>query len=241
MFHDWDYSHGLIVDGGGILFGDGHLEEGVGKELAIGAARAGIDDVEVAYQLGVSGSGLQGEALYRAVRSITGAAGEAFAAETRIPTPSPDKPPQNWRAADVEALWRSPIVGTAGTTVGMAVEQTLSAGGAVGRRLKWSGPVAFEIPALLGMRRWAASKARQAYHRGFIDGLTRDPTATVLAVIDNATDPCAGANAGDWPTGTDRSSPYPLGGHRKRPQLGLLVGGGQRVAEDGGGEPALRR
>jgi hypothetical protein len=25
-FHDWDDSHGLILDGGGALFGDGHLE-----------------------------------------------------------------------------------------------------------------------------------------------------------------------------------------------------------------------
>lgn len=32
VFHDWDNNHGLILDTGDILFGDDHLEEGVGKK-----------------------------------------------------------------------------------------------------------------------------------------------------------------------------------------------------------------
>jgi hypothetical protein len=188
VFHDWDNSHGLILDGGGILFGDGHLEQGVGKKLAVAAARAGIDDVEVAYRLGLSGSRLGGEDLYRAVRSATGAPNDAFGPETRIPIPSSDNPPQNWRATDAETLWTSPIVGTTGTTVGMAVEETLQVGGEVFRRLDRLGSGVFELPGLLGvppLRQWVTRKGSQAYHHGFIQGLAQDPKATVLAIVNN--------------------------------------------------------
>ncbi|MGH4014006.1 MAG: hypothetical protein ACRDSL_08785 [Pseudonocardiaceae bacterium] len=188
VFHDWDNSHGLMLEGGGILFGDGLIEEGVGKKLAVAAVRSGIDDVEVAYRLGMSGSRLRREALYRAVRSATGAPDDAFGPETRIPILSADNPPQNWRATDAEALWNSPIVGTTGTTVGMAVEQTLRQGTEVSRRLDCLGPGVFEVPNLLGvpaLRRWVARKACQAYHHGFIQGLAQDPRATVLAIVDD--------------------------------------------------------
>jgi hypothetical protein len=188
VFHDWDDSHGLTVEGGGTLFGDGHLEQGIGKQLAVAAARAGIDDIEVAYQLGVSGGRLRGEALYRAVRSATSAPHDTFKSETWIPTPSADNPPQNWQAPDIETLWNSPIVGTSGMTVGMAIEETLHVGSEVFHRLDRLGPGVFEIPGLLDMpaiRRWAARKAGHAYRRGFIHNLTQDPKATVLAVVDH--------------------------------------------------------
>ncbi|HET9255894.1 MAG TPA: hypothetical protein VFO16_11920, partial [Pseudonocardiaceae bacterium] len=133
VFHDWDDSHGLVLDGGGILFGDGHLGQGVGQELAIAAARAGIDDVEAAYRLGQSGTRLSGELLYQAIRAATGAPHHTFGPETRIPTVSAANPPQNWWAWDADTLWSSPIVGTTGTTVGMAVEETLRPGGEVFR------------------------------------------------------------------------------------------------------------
>ncbi|MGH3695018.1 MAG: hypothetical protein ACRDRX_13705 [Pseudonocardiaceae bacterium] len=198
VFHDWDDSHGLILDGGGVLFGDGHLEEGVGNELAVAAARAGIDDVAVAYRLGTAGSRLRGAALYRAVRSVTGAPHDVFAPETWIPTPSPANPPQNWWARDAEVLWSAPIVGSGGTTVGRAVEETLQVGGEVSRRLAGLGPGVFEVPGLAGMapvRRWVARKACQAYHHGFIQGLARDPRAAVLAIVDEAGS-CTGARRG---------------------------------------------
>lgn len=197
VFHDWDDSHGLILDGGGILFGDGHLEQGVGKKLAVAAARAGIDDVEVAYRLGASGSRLSGEALHRAVQSVTGAPNDAFRAETWIPIPSADNPQQNWRATDAESLWSSPI-GTTGTTVGLAVEETLRVGGEVFRRLDRLGSGVFEVPGLLGvppLRQWVARKGSEAYHYGFIQGLAHDPKAAVLAIVGNEAGSCTGARA----------------------------------------------
>lgn len=187
VFHDWDNRHGLALKEGGFLFGDGLLEEGAGKELAIAAVRAGIDDVQVAYRLGRSGSRLRGEALYQAVRSATGNVHHAFRPEMMIPTASAANSPQNWWARDVRALWSSPIVGTTGTTVGMAVEETLSLGAEVSRRLDCLGPGVFEVPGLLSLppvRRWAARKACQAYHHGFIQGLAHDPRATVFDIVD---------------------------------------------------------
>ncbi|MCA1696833.1 MAG: hypothetical protein LC749_20055, partial [Actinobacteria bacterium] len=188
VFHDWDNSHGLTIEGGGVLFGDSLLEQGVGKEFAVAGVRAGIDDVEVAYRLGASGSRLPGKALYQVVRSATGTPGDAFKPESRIPIPSADNPPQNWRATDAEALWNSPIVGTTGTTVGMAVEETLHPGAEVSRRLDRLGPGVFEVPDLLRvpvLRRWAARQARQAYNQGFVCGLAQDLRATVLAIVNN--------------------------------------------------------
>ena len=44
------------------------------------------------------------------------------------------------------------------------------------------------MPGLLGvpaLRRWAAGKACQAYHHGFIRGLAQDPKAIVLAVVNH--------------------------------------------------------
>ncbi len=186
VFHDWDNDHGLILDTGGVLFGDGHLDQGVGMRLAVTAARAGIDDIEVAYQLGGSGSRLRGQALYHAVRSLTGAPRDTFRALTCVPSPSAVNPPQNWQAPDIETLWNLPIVGTTGATVGMAIEQTLQEGGEVFGRLDRLGPGVLELPGLLGMpvlRRWAGHKASHAYHHGFIQHLAHDPHATVLAVV----------------------------------------------------------
>jgi hypothetical protein len=220
VFHDWDNSHGLTLQGGGVLFGDGLFEQGVGKELAVAAVRAGIDDVEVAYRLGLSGSHLRGEALYRTVRSSTGAPHDAYRAETQIPTLSAGNPPQNWRAMDAEALWSSPIVGITGTTVGMAVEETLRLGAEVSRRLDCLGPGVFEVPGFLGVpavRRWAARKACQAYHHGFIQGLAQDPRAAVLAVVNNDA-----ATTGDTGANHDRTAADVR--HRRR-QSGRREGG----------------
>lgn len=55
VFHDWDNTHGLALEGGGRLFGDGCLDQGVTRELALAAVLAGVDDVEVAFGLGASG------------------------------------------------------------------------------------------------------------------------------------------------------------------------------------------
>ncbi|MGB7798840.1 MAG: hypothetical protein WBL53_21690 [Pseudonocardiaceae bacterium] len=62
--------------------------------------------------------------------------------------------------------------------MGMAVEETLRLGAEVSRRLDCLGPGVFEVPGLLSfppVRRWAARKACQAYHHGFIQGLAPMP------------------------------------------------------------------
>jgi hypothetical protein len=213
VFHDWDNNHGLALEGGAMLFGDGLLEQGVGKKLAVAAVRAGIDDIEIAYRLGASGSRLRGAALYQAVRSATGAPGNAFLPETWIPIPSADNPPQNWWATDLETLWDSPIVGTTGTTVGVAVEQTLRLGAEVSRRLDCLGPGVFEVPGLLPippLRRWVARKASQAYHYGFIQGLARDPKAATLAIVGDEAGPRPDATAGSADRGLEPTAAHPV-------------------------------
>ena len=186
LFHDWDNSHGLTIDGGGIVFGDGHVHQGVTRELALAAARAGIDDVEVAFQLGTAGCRLSGEPLCRAVRAATGAPEGAFAAETKIPLPSGANPPQNWRATEIETLWDTPIVGSAGTTVGEALADMMQPNGHFIRQLDCLGQGLVEAHGLLAtpiLGDWLAYKGCQAYHQGFVDPLAANPRSVVLSVI----------------------------------------------------------
>ena len=188
-FHDWDNIHGLEVDGGGVVFGDGHIDEGVTTELALAAVKAGNDDVEAAFELGASGGGARGEVLYAAVREATGASGDAFRAEAMIPRPVSANPTQNWQAKDVESLWDSPMVGTKGTRVGEALVAMLDPGEQFIRQLDGLGQGlagthgVFGLP-LLGS--WLAQKCCQAYHDGFVDPLARDPQPVLLAVVHGA-------------------------------------------------------
>jgi hypothetical protein len=190
-FHDWDNVHGLEVEGGGVVFGDGHVNEGATTELALAAVRAGNDDVEVAFQLGASGGTARGEALYAAVREATGASGEAFGTETKIPQVSTANPGQNWQAPDVESLWVSPMVGTGGTTVGEALvamldpaEQFIRQLDGLGQGLAGEHGV-FAVP-ILGA--WLGQKCCQAYHDGFVEPLARDPQPVLLAVVHSTGD-----------------------------------------------------
>ncbi len=186
VFHDWDNRHGLALEGGGVIFGDGCLHEGPTEELALAASRAGIDDVEVAFHLGASEGDLSGDPLYAAVRTATGAFGDAFVPETRLPVPCDDNPPQNWQAADAEALWDSPIVGSKGTTVGEAVAGALETGEELTNRLECLGhgmARTLDVPAVPLLREWLGRKACQAYHRGFVEQLSSDPKGSVLDVL----------------------------------------------------------
>lgn len=186
LFHDWDNSHGLTIDVGGVVFGDGHVEQGVTRELALVAVRAGIDDVEAAFKLGASGSRLSGEPLYRAVRTATGATGSTFLAETRIPRLSAANAPQNWQATDVETLWDTPIVGTAETTVGEALAEMMQPDGYFIRQLDCLGQGLVEAYGLLAvpiLGGWLAHKGCQAYHRGFVDALAAQPRRVILSVV----------------------------------------------------------
>ena len=204
VFHDWDNVHGLRLEGGGVVFGDGSLEQGLTRELAIRAVRAGVDDVEVAFDLGAgrlrsrgiggdrrsgpAGRGVlaTGPILYRAVRAATGAPDGAFLAEASVPRPSPGNPPQNWRASDLDELWSAPIVGSRGTTVGAAVNAALEAGEELPRRLESLGrgmADSLGLPPVPGLRRWMGSKVARAYHLGFVEKLAADPKGAVSAAV----------------------------------------------------------
>lgn len=193
-FHDWDNVHGLEVDGGGVVFGDGRIDEGVTFELALAAVRAGNDDVEVAFELGRSGRSLGGHRLYRAVREATGAAGEAFVAETRVPLVSPDNPRQNWRAGNVDTLWESPVVGTTGTTVGEALVAMLEPDGQFIRQLDGLGQGlagAHGIFAVPMLGAWLSDKCCQAYHGGFVEPLAADPQSVIMALVNGPATSCS--------------------------------------------------
>jgi hypothetical protein len=186
VFHDWDNTHGLALEGGGMVFGDGCLDQGLTRELAVRAVRAGVADVEVAFALGARGTGSSGPALYRAVRDATGGPDDAFVAEAMIPRPSPGNPPQNWRGTDIDTLWSSPIVGSSGTTVGTAVAEALEAGQELPRRLACLSQGigdSLGLPPVPGLRRWMGRKACQAYHRGFLENLAADPKGAVSASV----------------------------------------------------------
>ncbi|MGH3888439.1 MAG: hypothetical protein ACRDSZ_18065, partial [Pseudonocardiaceae bacterium] len=186
----------------GVVFGDGHLDEGVTKDLAVAGVRAGIDDVEVAFGLGASGSALGGQALYERVREATGAGGEAFLAETRIPRLAPANPGQNWEATDAETLWESPMVGSTGATVGEALVAMLEPGELFMRQLDSLGQGlsgergVFAVPILGG---WLSEKCCQAYHGGFVEPLAHDPQRVILALVQGAGGcPCDESSSPLW-------------------------------------------
>jgi hypothetical protein len=185
LFHDWDNVHGLEVDGGAVIFGDGHVHEGATRQLALAAVRAGIADVEAAYDLGATGHVLTGEPLYGAVRSATGASETSFRAELLIPRPSAANPAQNWQASDLESLWSTPIVGAGETTVGQALTEMLQPDGQFIRQLDCLGQGLVEPYGLLAtpvLGAWLSKKGCQAYHRGFVEPLAAQPKRAVLGV-----------------------------------------------------------
>jgi hypothetical protein len=201
LFHDWDNSHGLAIDTGGVVFGDGHVREGVTQELALAAVRAGIDDVQVAFDLGLAGRSLSAEPLYRTVRSITGAPGGAFLPEAMIPRPAAANPPQNWRAPDIETLWDTPIVGATAATVGQALTDMLDADGYFIRQLDRLGQGLVEAHGLLAVPvvgGWLADRGREAYHRGFVAQLAAHPRHVIRSVVrSSAAEEGTEAPAGD--------------------------------------------
>jgi hypothetical protein len=186
LFHDWDNTHGLTVEGGDVVFGDGHVHEGATHRLAVAASRAGIDDVEVAFALGERGRRLTGEPLYRAVRAATGGGRHRFRAESRIPRPSALNPPQNWRAPDFETLWDAPIVGDRGTTVGAALTEMMEPDGYFIRQLDRLGQGLVDARGLLAvplLGGWLARHGAEAYHRGFVERLAAQPRQAIMSVV----------------------------------------------------------
>jgi hypothetical protein len=122
--------------------------------------------LEVAFGLGASGSTLRGEVLYQTVREATGAGGDAFLAETRIPRPSPANPGQNWEANDVETLWEFPMVGAPGQQRGRpwsscwSQASCSSANWTVSAKVSPANMAFFAVPILGG---WLSEKCCQAY------------------------------------------------------------------------------
>lgn len=191
MFHDWDNDHGLAVEGGGVVFGDGRVEDGTTTALAVAAARAGIDDMEVAHRLGASAHGVGGPALYGAVREATGA-GDRFRPEALVPRLSPGNPLQNWRAASIDELWAAPVVGTRGATVGEALEEMLAPGGvfirqvdALGQGLTGNDGV-FALPVI---GTWLARRCCTAFHQGFVEPLSADPGGAIRSLVPRSDPP----------------------------------------------------
>jgi hypothetical protein len=188
-FHDWDNTHGLSVQGGAMIFGDGAIELGLSKELALAAVRAGNDDVEVAFELGRAGRHHHGGALYDAVRRTTGGQRGAYLAESRIPRLSAANSPQNWRAPDAETLWDSPVVGTTGTSVGQALATMLEPGGQFMRQLDGLGQGlagtrgVFAAPWLGG---WLRERCALAFHDGFVKPLARNVQSVLFDLVGGA-------------------------------------------------------
>jgi hypothetical protein len=186
LLHDWDNTHGLTIDGGAVVFGDGHVHKGATRPLAVTAARAGIDDIEAAFALGAAGNRLTGESLYRAVRTATGAGDHLFRPESMIPRPSSLNPPQNWRAPDLESLWDGPIVGGSETTVGEALTEMMDPDGLFIRQLDRLGQSLVDARGLLAvplLGGWLAGNGAQAYHRGFVEQLATHPRQAILSVV----------------------------------------------------------
>ena len=168
------------------MFGDGHVHRGVTRDLAIAAVRAGVDDVDAAFSLGASGRRLDADSLCRAVRAATGARGGMFRAEALIPRPAASNAPQNWRAPDVETLWKRPIVGRSGATVGEALTEMMAPDGQFIRQLDRLGQGLVEPYGLLAtplLGDWLGRNGRAAYHRGFVEPLARQPKDVILSVI----------------------------------------------------------
>lgn len=212
LFHDWDNTHGLTIDGGEVVFGDGHVHEGATCGLAVAAARAGIDDVVAAFELGEAGHRLTGEPLYRAVRAATGAGDRVFRPESMIPRTSSLNTPQNWRAPDLETLWDGPIVGDSGTTVGEALTEMMNPDGYFIRQLDRLGQSLVDARGLLAvplLGGWLARNGAQAYHRGFVERLAAHPMQAILSVVH--ADPGGKGAAGDA-----RAAPAPYAVRRTR-------------------------
>jgi hypothetical protein len=196
LFHDWDNSHGLSLDTGAVVFGDGHVHQGATRQLALAAVRAGIDDIEAAFELGAAGRRITGDRLYRTVRAVTCAPDDRFVAESKIPRSSAANPPQNWRAPDIESLWETPIVGRTGPTVGKALADMMGPDGYFIRQLDRLGQGLVEAHGVLAvplLGDWLVRLGRESYHRGFVEALAAQPKHVIFSVIH--ADRAAGARA----------------------------------------------
>lgn len=185
--HDVDNQKGLEIVGGGMVFGDEHLDDpnpnNVTRKQAEMAIQLGNQDVREAYTLGGAGGDAFDEtALVANVLAATKAPGTAFLAEERMPKPSPTVAQQNWTAPDFETLWTTPVSTAAGSiTIGQQIQMELS-DTKLPLRKKLDG-LADQFPTTnLGIR------PRDGFINGFLVPLIGDPRGQILDILNWAPD-----------------------------------------------------
>jgi hypothetical protein len=174
VFHDVDNEQGVGIEGVGKVMGDAHLDAHTEK-LAVAAIQAGNKDILKAYTLGQQRPSPPPDAkLFSEVRMQTGGSGSKYAPELMAPTPAKSEPPQNWKAADIMALWDQPLLGKAGPTVGQTISARVQ-GGSISVQLR---ALADKFPiSQTGLH------PRAAYLKGFVDKLVANPKAGILDII----------------------------------------------------------
>jgi hypothetical protein len=174
VFHDVDNEQGVKIEGGGKVFGDAHLDTAT-ENLAVAAIKAGNRDINKAYTLGTQmGLPVSDVDLFGQVQLQTGGTGGQFVPETLMPKPDASEPPQNWKAADINALWDQKLLGNKGDSVGDAITKTVRTG-AIADNLKGLAEKFPEKKLVL--------HPRKAYLKGFVAKIQHDPKAGVLDII----------------------------------------------------------
>ncbi len=183
-FHDWDNTHGLAVDGGGVVFGDGHLDEGVTKDLALAGVRA-------RHRWPRPGPVPAGARSDRCRRRRLHGRDEGPAAVRRQRQPELASP----RCRDLVGVTDG---GATGTTVGQALVAMFEPGELFIRQLERLGQGlagAYGLLSLPVVGGWLSEKCCQAYSEGFVAPLAHEPQRVLLAVLHST-----GASPGEAPT-----------------------------------------
>jgi len=185
VFHDDDNAMGLNVQGGGRLYGDGHLDDpdpnNRTRDFAQAAILDGNADVQAAYQLGsqaAAGTAIPDDQMFAQVRAATHT-GDRYLAETRMPIPLTTEPPQNWSAGSLEELWTTPVTGTTGPTVGARIILVLQPGTEIRATLD---ELADRFPET-DAHATGDLHPRRAYRDGFLTPLVTDPRAGLMHIL----------------------------------------------------------
>jgi len=189
----------LTIEGGGMVYGDSHLDDpnpaNMTRNLAVEAIRAGNEDIKTAFEMGKAGlMPMFDQGLFDDVRARTKAPSDQYLAETMLPKPSADEPKQNWKADSMEKLWDKPVVDGANVTVGDMISEGLKPGHDMGDKITG---LADNFPAVQE-RGSGDVKPRQGYIEGFLNPLLADPKKGLLEIINWA------PNYGMLPGGQDQ-------------------------------------
>lgn len=189
VIHDFDNEHGLAVEGGGKVYGDGSMDNPDSANVTRGRAQAAIvagnADVKRAFDLGAADAGGARQAddvVREKVRAGTPASGAMYAPETLVPRPDPAAPRQNWKADSIEQLWRWPMAGTSGPTFGAEITRSVEKG-EIHHQLEELGKK-FTVA-----KRWSGDlDLNRAYRNGFVAPLAARPLAGILDIVHWAPD-----------------------------------------------------